>query len=135
MPKEIQFQTKIAQKYVCATHWTQKSSFFLFISIKTLWRHSHANHRPILIKKKQKKLVFNREWPKKHNSILKLRKKYVCATHWSQKVVACKKTGIFWRKEAILPTCGAKMAIVRKTFFHRNDRKTYPFDHRKLKEV
>ena len=40
------------------------------------------------------------------------------------------KTGKFWRKEAILPTCGAKMAIVRKFFFHKNDSKTYPFDHR-----
>ena len=60
-----------------------KSSFFLFILIKTLWRHSHANYRPILIKI----LLFNRNCPKKHNSKLKLRKKYVCATHWSQKVV------------------------------------------------
>ena len=129
-----------------------KSSFFLFILIKTLWRHSHANYRPILIKillfnrncpkkdnsklklrkkyvcathwsqkvvfplyfnknfmtsqlrqspsnfDKKKILVFNRKWPKKHNSILKLYKKYVCATHWSQKLVTCKKRANFGEK-------------------------------------
>ena len=60
---------------------------------------------------------------------IEIAQKFVCATHWSPKFVTSKYGQIF-AKRGLFDGPDAKTVIVRKEI-HRNDRKTYPFDHKK----